>query len=107
MKSENFHNKVPNRTAPDLHVGVHVDTHKRAWRYATCIMYLSTPQMGGETVFLRDEDDDDEIGWIRPKRNSCLLFAHELFHRGNVVGMYRKTLLRGDCCRGEMSTQLT
>ena len=87
----------------------------------TFLLFLSdAPEgEGGETVFLHDDDNDDAdgrdddlddesstIGWIRPRRNSCLLFEHHLRHRGNCVGLYNKTLLRGDCCR-EPATRVT
>lgn len=38
-----------------LHIGAHVDTHRKPWRYATALIYLSDVTDGGETAFVSSD----------------------------------------------------
>ena len=51
---------------------------------------------GGETEFLTSLQHGECVFSVLPRAGSILLFPHGIPHQGNGVGLYPKTLLRGD-----------
>lgn len=60
----------------------------------TLMLYLNTPERGGDTVFLSCDGSSDTA--IAPTAGLCLLFDHDLLHEGALLQSGQKYCIRTD-----------
>ena len=64
--------------------------------FMTVMLYLNTPESGGETNFLRSQSDQMERVSVQPETGSALIFDHAMTHEGALLKEGVKYAVRTD-----------
>eukprot|EP00927_Polykrikos_kofoidii_P016900 TRINITY_DN17672_c0_g1_i1.p1 TRINITY_DN17672_c0_g1~~TRINITY_DN17672_c0_g1_i1.p1 ORF type:complete len:1232 (+),score=222.28 TRINITY_DN17672_c0_g1_i1:214-3909(+) len=62
----------------------------------TFIIYLTDCERGGQTVLLKDINDEEPLAEVHPRRGRLLLFPHQCPHLARPTVQVPKLLLRGE-----------